>query len=388
MTAEDKGAQPEQAQSPITKETDEGQPIIPPAEITLPEEEGGEATITEQEEGAGELEPAPAATQAEKDKRPKNRIPAKQRINQLWHEARQAETVAEQLRRENEELKAQMATTNTKSAEVNAAALVAHENSWKNARDLARRELVDAKNAGNAEAEANAISKLSRAESELANVEAYRAAQPKPNGAAKAEPEKPKPQGNGQAQPQQQVEVTPEIQSWVERNLWAVNDPRNPQFDPEMANFMANQANILEQRMRRQNRTAEIGTETYFDEIDRLMREEFPDRFDDTEEEEVAEPQPKPQPRQQPANQRRAPAMARQNGAAVAPAAASAGQAVQRAQPRTVNLTAEERSFAHGMAANGALRYPAGHKMQGKPMAPADAEVAYARQKLNQTAGR
>jgi hypothetical protein len=375
----------EKAPSPITspKQDDEGNPIIPAAEITLPEEEGGEATITEE---SGE-QAAPETPAAQPEKRGKNRVPAKQRINQLYHEARQFQSEAQRLAAENESLKAQMATKDTERQTVNAAAMDTHEARWKSERELARREMIDAKNAADPAKEADAIGRLSRAESELGNIEAWKASQPKKlNGAAPVEQPKPaaQPQGNGQGQP---VTVSPEIQAWVEQNLWAVNDERNAQFDPEMANYMANQANILEMRMRRQGRVNEIGTKTYFDEIDRMMREEFPDRFDDSEEEDVPEqprPRAQPQPAARPANQRQAPQMQRQPAAPVAPASASAGQQAPRGQAKTVQLTAEARQFAHQMAANGALRYPPGHKLAGKNMQPADAEVAYARQVLAQ----
>lgn len=370
-------------QSPITKptETDEGEPILQPSNVTLPED-GSEATVEEEGAEAGENTAAAPEAGTQPEKRGKNRIAAPARIRQVIYQRNEIQTDRDRLAAENEDLKRQMAQKDVERQNVNAAAMDTHKARWKSERELATRELIDAKNAGDATKEAAAVGRLSRAESEIGNIEAWESSQPK-KPIAEAQPQqRQQPQANG-AQQDQPVTISPVMQQWVENNLWCVNDNRNPDFDPEMANYMANQANILEMRMRRQDRANEIGGETYFQEIDKLMREEFPDRFDDSEETTVPAPQPKPQPAARPANQRQAPQMQRTNGAVVAPASASGGQARPSGQSQPVNLTAEERHFAHGMARNGALKYPAGHKMAGKSMSDADAEISYARQKRN-----
>lgn len=373
-------AQPGDDNSPITKpdETDTD-PQIQPSQVTLPED-GSEPTVEEGEAAAEEEGKKPDPAAAAPDRRVPNRVPAKQRINQLVHRSRTAEGHAERLTAENQELKRKMAEGETRTQQVNAAAMDTHEHRWKAERDLATRELIDAKNAADPTKEAAAVGRLSRAESELGNIETWKANQPRKPAAQPEQRETP--QGNGAAQPAQPIVIPPIMQDWVERNLWSVNDTRNPHFDAEMANYMAHQASIIEMRYHRTGKAAEIGNEQYFQEIDQAMRDEFPDRFEDGGEEGEPQPQRQAQPAARPANQRQAPTMQRNNGAAVAPAAQSAGQARPAGQAQQVNLTPEERQFAYNNAANGAYKYPIGHKLAGKNMNPADAEVHYARFKL------
>ena len=94
-----------------------------------------------------------------------------------------------------------------------------------------------------------------------------------------------------------------------------------------MADALVAHASLVEKRLTREGRAGEIGTETYYAELDRRMREDYPD--------ELGEPEPEPQPQQRRVQQQ-APRMVRQNGAAVAPGQGQTpgGEGVADAKPR------------------------------------------------------
>jgi hypothetical protein len=155
---------------------------------------------------------------------------------------------------------------------------------------------------------------------------------------------------------EQPRQVDPRTSDWVGRNTWF--NPAAADYDPEMRTYAESVGTQINLRLARNGKQNEIGGPGYWMEIDRHMRTEFPDAFED-----VAP------------TQRAVPPMSRD--ATVAPVNRGGAPAAGAPSSRTVRLTAEERSFAHQMARNGAFA-----KAGGGRLTDAEAERHYAAQKL------
>jgi hypothetical protein len=134
-----------------------------------------------------------------------------------------------------------------------------------------------------------------------------------------------------------------------------------------MSQFAHATAMQLEARLRRQNRVGEIGGAAYLAEINKAVRGEFPDMFED-------EPG---QPRQ--------PLRMQANGPQSA--VAHNGQAQQGIRRNgnqiSVQLTAEEREYARGMQ----KKHESGPKA-GQPYTDLEKERAYAKTKYELAQGK
>lgn len=324
---------------------------IDPVDIDLGEEDGVPAA-----EPAGE--PVAAAEPAAAEPEPKPKIPRKdasipklrQRAQAAEAARQESESNAERLKRENEELRTQM-------AQADRAALTHYKSNVEKEVDIAKRDLTEAISAGDPEKQAQAQSQLAEASAKKVHLDQWEAANPpkqEPKPATAAAPKAPDRQPAPQA-------LDPETEAFVASNSWFQQD--HDDFDEDMTQFAVAHARVLETRLIRQGKQADIGGKAYFDQILAATQDEFPDRFE-------AEPAPVTPPA------RGLPAMTRGNGTVVPAARTPPGAPTN---PNRVTLSADERRIAHQMADHGATL-----NADGSRMSHAQAEKAYAIQKVKQ----
>lgn len=333
-------------------------------EIELEGEPEGKAKADAEAKPEGDAEP---------EAKPRKRRDSR-RIAALAQERDQWSGYAQQLKEENERLKAGQIELQTKAAASDRAGMENYERSAKAELELAKKELRDAKEKHDFDAEVAASERLARATTALGDVEAWKSTQ-----AAKPAEQQPRPQP--QAQPQQRpaaqepVRFAENTAKWLQANDdWynpkpdANGRPTNPNFDAEAHMAVTNFAASLEAKYRRQGQGDKIDTPEYWQKIDEFKRD-----FVDDDEEEVP-----------PARNGRTPPM---NGGrtAVAPVTAG-GQAAASGAPKPssqkVQLTGEELGFIKNMVSNGAYKYPHGHPKGGQNMEFNDAKIAYAKRKI------
>lgn len=230
---------------------------VKPEAKPAPEKPTAEDEAAEQGDGEGRVDTAP-----ETGRRQRNRVPARDRINQLRREATESTSLAQRLMQENEALK-------TRSQQSDRAAMVHYESSVSNARALAQQALVEAHTANDPVKIADATAKLSAAAAAEENIKSWKAANPEPQQRQQDQ------QQRQPVQQQQQRVVDPQTQAWVQDNGWF--DPQSGDYDAEMAETARAYATLLETRMKRQGRARDIGKATYFADIEKHMRDEFPD---------------------------------------------------------------------------------------------------------------
>ena len=219
-----------------------------------------------------------------------------------------------------------------------------------------KRQLTEAKAVGDSEAEIEAMTKLTDVQAELRGVKSWLGAEPAAEPERRAEP-KPEPKPAADAAPQ--VTLEPRTASWIDQNDWF--KPQSENFDSEMHEEATLYAKRLERRLKAAGKASDIGNDDYFAEIDRHMREEFPDAFDD------APPQ------------KRTPPMKRDANAVPVTRSAQGGVTPNK---NVVRLTADERRLAHSLAANGAIK-----NKDGSRPSPEQAEKIYAIQRMKQSKG-
>jgi hypothetical protein len=150
------------------------------------------------------------------------------------------------------------------------------------------------------------------------------------------------PEPQPQPPSQQQVTLEPRTRDWIEKNPWF--QPQSPDFDPEMHEEATQYARRIERRFKAEGRADEIGSASYFKEIDKHMRAEFADAIPDRS-----------------APKKATPKMKRDNS--VAPVARSGGSDTPAKRTAKVVLSAADRQFARNMAASGAYKKPNGQRM-------------------------
>jgi hypothetical protein len=220
-----------------------------------------------------------------------------------------------------------------------------------------KRQLTEAKAVGDSEAEIEAMTKLTDVQAELRGVKSWLGAEPAAEPERRAEPKAdPKPAAPAA---EQQVSYEPRTVAWIEQNEWF--QPSSDNFDAEMYEEATLYAKRLERRLKAAGKAKDIGNDDYFADIDRHIREEFPDAFDD------APPQ------------KRTPPMKRDANAVPVTRSANGGVAPNK---NVVRLTADERRLAHSLAANGAIK-----NGDGSRPSPEQAEKIYAIQRMKQSKG-
>lgn len=318
-------------------------------EIELTDDDLDGIEIEAEEEPEPELEAEPeeeaeetSEEEPEPEPEPKRRSPDK-RISELARRAQEAE-------RRAQEYEAQLRQEAELRRQSDFAMMTHYENNLKTQAAITRSELQAAKAIGDSEKEIDLQQQLFQLQSSLSEVENWKASQAK----EPAPQQQPQPQ---QQQQQPQVTLEPRTQQWIQKNEWF--QPQSPGFDQEMHEEATIYARRIERRFRAEGRAEEIGGVEYFAEIDRHMRNEFPDAFAEQSTPKKATPQ-----------------MSRNTP--VAPVSRT-GNPGQPARPsKTVKLSAEERKMAHSLAASGAIK-----GKNGGRATPQEAERIYAIQKMN-----
>jgi hypothetical protein len=294
-------------------------------EVEAPEPEGDEADPEEEEAEASDEEPD------EEDPKPKKRSRTDKSVVELRRRAQEAELLAKQLDH-------QLAQESALRAQSDAAMMTHYEGLLESQARDAKRRLLEAKSLGDSEAEVEAQSELFRIQSDIGNVQSWKAQ------TARDAKQPPTPR-DPQPQPPAQPTVDPNTAQWIKKNEWF--QPGSANFDAEMHEEATLYARRVERRYRAEGRADEIGSTSYFREIDKHVREEFPDAFEG-----------------QAVPKKGTPRMSGDNR--VAPVTRT-GQPGQSSKPSTkVKLSVDQRRLAHQMAASGAYMKPNGSRMNNE----------------------
>lgn len=321
----------------VTKEQEQEVNNAVGAQATEDDAQNQPMEVVVADDGAAEVETEakvtpekkPAAQQTDLER--VNRQPPKRATNQfgrLRGEARAASEVAQRLYEENQRLKADLAGLSN-------AGMVNYERSLIAEQKLAQRTLEEAIKGGDAAAQAAAQQDVARIAAEKRDVDAWRGQNPQPKPGD--QPRQAQPQAQPQQQPRQ-PELNDAAKDWVGNNPWF--DERNEDYDEDMHEETVEYARLLEARMKRQGKSAEINTTKYFEDIETHLRATFPDRWGEEE-----EPHPAPKPRQ----------------SSVAGAVRSAPQNNGTKNGTKVSLTADEVGLVRKMVGSNSVHYPADH---------------------------
>lgn len=328
-----------------------------PIEITIETEgETKEGETKDSKEAGAEGEPKKAAKQSGRYQR---------KIDQLTARASSAETTAQRLHRENEELRQKLEETATKANTADRAALANYEESVTANLKNAKRSLVDAQNSGDSDKIAEATAEVAKWGAESGNLDRWKKAQPKDegegDGGGAQDAGEPEPPRRTEQAPQGPVTLPPLLQKFVDDNPWFAPGSKatpNPEFDLEMHQFARAYGLTLERKYKAEGKEID---QSYYDALAKRVKDAFEYQDDDGEEE--------------PAPKKKTPAM---NGdEKVAPARSSSPPARNGngIQGNKITLTTDERQMAWSMADNGAYKDP----KTGKNLTRAEAEVRYAR---------
>lgn len=306
---------------------DDGEEEVAEPEVEEAEEESEEY---EPEEAEAEDDPEGEEEEEEEEPRPRKRD-AEKRIAELARRAQEAE-------RRAQEIEARLQQEAALRQQSDIAMMTHYEQRLKGDANVLRTQLQEAITMGDTEKQIDLQTRLLQVQQDLSGVDAWRK-EAEANLIQLQER-----QAQPQAEPkQQQITLEPRTKDWIEKNTWF--QPQSPDFDPELHEEATIYARRIERRYKAEGRTDEIGSASYFKEIDRHMREEFPDVFQ-------GQPTPK----------KAAPKMKRDN--TVAPVARSGGgEAAPVKRTAKVSLSPAERQFARNMAASGAYRKPNGQRM-------------------------
>jgi len=295
---------------------------------------GAEAPAEEEAEAQ-----AQDGDEEEEEARPKRKRSSEKRIAELARRAQEAER-----RAQDAELRLQSEFEMRRQSD--AAMMTHYENALLAQMGEAKRKLLEAKSLGDSEAEIDAQSEFFQAQTDLAGIKAWRAQQAANQPAPAREVERQAPQE--QTRPQ----LEPKTAEWIRANDWY--QPNSANFDAEMHEEATLYAKRIERRYRAEGRGEEIGSDSYFKEIDQHMQEEFPDAFEGRA-----------------APKKAAPPMSRDSR--VAPVSRGGQPSPGAKSSNRIRLSAEQRKFAHNMAASGAYTKPGGARMSNE-----EAEKYYA----------
>lgn len=308
-------------------------------------EDGEEEEQAEDVEAEAEEQPEEEAAEEQPEdeeaaEKPKRRD-AQRRIAELARRAAEAE-------RRAQEVEAQLRQEAALRQQSDVAMMTHYENALNARMQELKAKWIDADNIGDQNAKFDLNAEITSLQSDLNGVKQWRQQQ-----AAAQEQQRQAPAQ--QPQPKQQPAQVPALEKttaeWIQRNDWF--QPNTPNFDPEMHEEATLYARRIERRYRSEGRDADIGSVAYFTEIDRHMRSEFPDAFEN-----VSTPK------------KAAPPMSRNSP--VTPVNRSAPEG-QSKNSKTVRLSSDQRRIAHQLAESGAIK-----KQNGGRMTPAEAERYYA----------
>lgn len=328
----------------VVVDTDDG-----PTEIEIPDEE-----LSTSEANASE----DAAAKAEKKQ---NRVPADKRIGKLTRRAKEAEEYTVTLQQELEKERQRTKQIEMEKLKSDGAAMTHYAARVETELALAKRAHSEALSSGDPDKITDTQMELSRLSSEKAEVDRWKARQPKPDAAPRDEP-----RGERQAQPQEQEraapKLAPEAQRWVDETTWF--NPQSDDYDPLLHRVAVNYAQVIEAEYVENGRADEIGTSSeYFQDIENFVRSRYPDRF--------GEPAAKP-------NGSRQPAMGAGRPDTAPPARNGVPAANGNGSRNVVTLSADEKDMARRMMANGHYKDKTGKKITE----PQEAYKRYALDKI------
>lgn len=324
------------------------------------------------EEGVAQPDNPAAKTAADEPK--KRGRPVNERIQSLTADKQTLLAELEQERRRSAELEGAIAKKQEELTAGQFQQMALHKSKLQTEAQQARDLLKQANSVQDFDKVGDATAKLARAESGLADVEAWEARNKAPEA-------KEQPQQREQPQ-QQQFQPPPQLDSatagWMDENPWfqpLVNGKPNASFDRSMHLTAVAYASRLEDQYRAQGRETDIAGSEYWNKINNYMAKEFPDRFDVEGDGEEAPTAPAP----------------RQAASPVAPATRSqpnvGGQKQTQPGKVIVQLSGPERAIADQLRSSGALLYSRDHPtaranphLAGKRMSPDDAYKAYGQQ--------
>lgn len=324
------------------------------------EEEGEIAEDEEVSEEEDDSEDEPEEAEAEDDDqvepeeeeeeepRPRKRD-AERRISELSRRAQEAEQRAQ-------EIEARLQQESALRQQSDLAMMTHYEQRLRGDANVVLGQIEEAISMGDGRKQAELQAQFNQLQNDLSGIDAWRKDAEAKMAEAQRAPE-PKPQ----TQQQQQVTLEPRTRDWIEKNPWF--QPQSADFDAEMHEEATMFARRLERRFKADGRADEIGSSSYFKEIDKHMRAEFGDAIPDRS-----------------APKKATPKMKREN--TVAPVVRSGGSDSPTKRTAKVSLSPAERQFARNMAASGAYKKP-----NGQRMTDAEAERYHAAFMLKQRKG-
>lgn len=322
---------------------DDEEPEVEEEESEEEPEDESEGTEAEDEDTVEEEE------EEEEDPRPRKRD-AEKRIAELSRRAQEAE-------RRAQEIGARLQQEAALRQQSDIAMMTHYEHRLKSDATAILGQIEEANSMGDIRKQAELQAQYNQLQSDISGIDAWK----KEAEAKLIEAQKqPAPQP-AQKPSQGQVSLEPRTRDWIEKNAWF--QPQSADFDPEMHEEATIYARRVERRYKADGRADEIGSSAYFKEIDKHMRAEFPDAFDD-----------------KPAPKKATPKMKRDT--TVAPVARSGGGDAPAKRTAKVTLSPAERQFARNMAASGAYKKP-----NGQRMTDAEAEKYHAAFMLKQRKG-
>jgi hypothetical protein len=309
------------------------------------EEEDSEDDAEEAEaEDDDQVEPE----EEEEEPRPRKRD-AERRIAELSRRAQEAE-------RRAQEVEAKLHQEATLRQQSDIAMMTHYEQRLRGDANVVLGQIEEAISMGDGRKQAELQSQFNQLQNDLSGIDAWRKDAEAKMVEAQQVPAQPKPQ-----QQQQQVTLEPRTRDWIEKNPWF--QPQSSEFDAEMHEEATIFARRLERRFKADGRADEIGSSSYFKEIDKHMRAEFADAIPDRS-----------------APKKATPKMKREN--TVAPVVRSGGSDSPTKRTAKIVMSAADRQFARNMAASGAYKKP-----NGQRMTDAEAERYHAAFMLKQRKG-
>lgn len=305
-------------------------------------EEGGEVAAddedaSEEEEASdddadeAEVEDEDPVDEEEEEEEPRPRKrDTERRIAELARRAQEAERRAQET-----EAKLQQEAALRQQSDI--AMMTHYEQRLRGDANVILSQIEEAATMGDARKQAELQAQFNQLQSDLSGIDSWR----KDAEARMAEAQR-QPEPQPQPSTQQQVTLEPRTRDWIEKNPWF--QPQSPDFDPEMHEEATQYARRIERRFKAEGRADEIGSASYFKEIDKHMRAEFADAIPDRS-----------------APKKATPKMKRDNS--VAPVARSGGSDTPAKRTAKVVLSAADRQFARNMAASGAYKKPNGQRM-------------------------
>ena len=311
-----------------------------------PEEEDDSEEDAEEAEAEDDDQVEPEEEE-EEEPRPRKRD-AERRIAELSRRAQEAERRAQEV-----EAKLQQEATLRQQSDI--AMMTHYEQRLRGDANVILGQIEEAISMGDGRKQAELQAQFNQLQTDLSGIDAWRKDAEVKLVEAQQAPAQPKPQQ------QQQVTLEPRTRDWIEKNPWF--QPQSPDFDAEMHEEATMFARRLERRFKADGRADEIGSSSYFKEIDKHMRAEFADAIPDRS-----------------APKKATPKMKREN--TVAPVVRSGGSDSPTKRTAKIVMSAADRQFARNMAASGAYKKP-----NGQRMTDAEAERYHAAFMLKQRKG-